>query len=121
MAKEADRLRKSIPGRWEPMLEIEVPFRLDELIPERLSECECECFDEIFSGTSLDWGSSRPRASRVLMMEFSFSESNSISRVVGVVAGRSLGESGSPQEDVKMDGPKAADMEAEGSVREPDR
>lgn len=58
----------------------------------------------------------------MLIIAFSFSESKSISRVVGVVAGRSPpGEPGSPQEDVKMDGPKAADMEAEGSVSDPDR
>ena len=70
-----------------------------------------------------DWtGSSSPRASSVLMIAFSFSESKSISRVVGVVAGRSLlGEPGSPQEEVKMEGPKAADMDADGSVRDPDR
>jgi hypothetical protein len=70
-----------------------------------------------------DWtGSSNPRASRVLMIAFSFSESKSISRVVGVVAGRSPeGESGSPHDDVKMEGPKAAEIEAEGKVRDPDR
>jgi hypothetical protein len=59
----------------------------------------------------------------VLMIAFSLSESKNISRVVGVVAGRSPvpSEPGSPQDVVKIEGPKAADIEAGGKVKDPDR